>query len=197
MSLTSYKRRFKKLYLVLESIFNNTMKPSKIVLTIYKDDLSFLTKKLKKIINSNQIELIITDKDLKSHKKYFDVMKKYRDFAIITIDDDIIYTNDLIETLYESYIKYPNCIHARRVHKIVTKDNKVLPYNKWLKQYTFELNPSFDLFATSGGGTLFPPNILNISDDNIDDIYKCITADDIYLKYLSRKRNIKIVWVPN
>ena len=24
-----------------------------------------------------------------------------------------------------------------------------------------------------------------------------MTADDIYLKYLSRKNNIKIVWVPN
>ena len=77
------------------------------------------------------------------------------------------------------------------------ENNKVLPYNKWLKQYTFELNPSFHLFPTTGGGTLFPPNILNISDENIDEIYKCITADDIYLKYLSRKRNIKIVWVPN
>ena len=64
-------------------------------------------------------------------------------------------------------------------------------------EYTFELNPSFDLFATLGGGTLFPPNILNISDENIKEIYKCITSDDIYIKYLSRKNNIKIVWVPN
>ena len=125
-------------------------------------------------------------------------MKKYRDYAIITIDDDIIYTNDLIETLYNSYLKYPNCIHARNVHKIITdNNNKVLPYNKWLQQYIFELNPSFYLFAESRGGILFPPNILNISDENIDEIFKCITAEDIYLKYLSKKRNIKIVWVPN
>ena len=197
VSLTSYKPRLKKLNLVLESIFKNTMKPSKIVLTLYKKDLKFLTKYLTNLIENKKIELIVTDKDIKSHKKYFEVMKKYRDYSIITIDDDIIYTKDLIETLYNSYLKYPNCIHARRVHKIMIKNNKVLPYNKWLKQYTLELNPSFYLFPTSGGGTLFPPNILNISDDNIDEIYKCLSADDIYLKYLSRKRNIKIVWVPN
>ena len=197
VSLTSYKLRFKKLNLVLESIFNNTMKPSKIILSIYKEDFIFLTKKLKNLIKKKIIELIITHIDLKSHKKYFEVMKKYRDYAIITIDDDIIYTNDLIETLYNSYLNNPNCIHARRVHKITIKNNKVLPYENWLKEYTFELNPSFYLFATSGGGTLFPPNILNISDENIDEIYKCITSDDIYLKYLSRKRNVKIVWVPN
>ena len=198
VSLTSQKHRLEKLNLVLESIFNNTMKPSKIILSLYKDDILFLTKYLKDMINNESIELIVTDIDLKSHNKYFHVMKKYRDYAIITIDDDIIYTNDLIETLYNSYLKYPNCIHARSVHKIITdNDNKLLSYNKWLQQYEFELNPSFYLFAESGGGILFPPNILNISDENIDEIFKCITADDIYLKYLSRKRNIKIVWVPN
>ena len=173
------------------------MKPSKIVLSLYKEDILFLPNYLKDLINNKSIELIVTDIDLKYHKKYFYVMKKYRDYAIIIIDDDIIYTNDLIETLYNSYLKYPNYIHARRVHKIITNyNNKVLSYNKWLQNYTFELNPSFYLFAASGG-TLFPPNILNISDENIDEIYKCITADDIYLKYLSRKRNIKILWVPN
>ena len=72
-----------------------------------------------------------------------------------------------------------------------------MPYKKWIKQYKYEFNPSFNLLATTGSGTLFPPDILNISDDNIKEVIKCITADDIYLKYLSRKRNIKIVWVPN
>ena len=198
VSLTSYKHRLKKLNLVLESIFNNTMKPSKIVLSLYKDDILFLTQYLKDMISNKSIELIVTDIDLKSHNKYFHVMKKYRDYAIITIDDDIIYTNDLIETLYNSYLKYPNCIHSRSVDKIITdNNNEVLSYSKWLKQYTFELNPSFYLFAESGRGTLFPPNILNISDENIDEIFKCITTADMYLKYLSRKRNIKILWVPN
>ena len=198
VSLTSYKHRLKKLNLVLESIFNNTMKPSKIVLSLYKDDILFLTQYLKDMISNKSIELIVTDIDLKSHNKYFHVMKKYRDYAIITIDDDIIITNDLIETLYNSYLKYPNCIHSRSVDKIITdNNNEVLSYSKWLKQYTFELNPSFYLFAESGRGTLFPPNILNISDENIDEIFKCITAADMYLKYLSRKRNIKILWVPN
>ena len=197
VSLTSYKKRFKNLQLVLQSIFNNTMKPFKIVLSIYKRDLIFLPKNLKDMVNTKKIELIVSDIDLKSHKKYFDVMKKYRDYAIITIDDDIIYTNDLIESLYNSYIKYPNCIHSRRVHKITIKNNTILPYNKWIKEYKYELNPSFYLLENTGSGTLFPPNILNISDENINEIIKCITADDIYLKYLSRKKNIKIVWVPN
>jgi len=124
-------------------------------------------------------------------------MKKYRDYAIITLDDNTICMNDLIESLYYSYLKNPNCIHAICVHKIHVKNNKVLLYYNWFKEYTFEFNPSFDLFAISGRGTLFPPNILNMSDENLNEIYKCINNVDVYLKYISRKRNIKIVWVPN
>lgn len=102
----------------MQSILNNSIKPSKIVLSLYKEDYSSLTKKIKKMIIKYNIELIITDKDLEYHNKYFEVMKKYRDHAIITIDDNIIYTNDLIETLFNSYTKYPNCIHAELLIKL-------------------------------------------------------------------------------
>ena len=197
VSLTSSKQNIKYLNLVLESILNNTMKPSKIILTLYKNDYELLPNYVNDLISKKIIELIVTDIDLKSHKKYFYVMNKYRDYAILTIDDDIIYTNDLIESLYNSYIEKPNCIHARCVHKILIKNNKTASYDKWLKQYTFEFNPSFHLFAVSGGGILYPPNILNISDENIGEISNCLIAEDVYLKYLSRKRNIKILWTPN
>lgn len=197
VSLSSYKNRFKKLILSLKSIFNNSMKPSKVVLTILNEDFLFFKKKLKKMFNNDSIELIVTNIDLLSHNKYFEVMKKYRDYAIIIISDDLIYTSDLIKSLYDSYVKNPNCIHARCVNKFMYENNNVLPYEEWLKEYTFEFNPSFYLSSVSRGGVLFPPNILNISDDNINDIYKCINEEEIYIKYLSLKRNIKIIWVPN
>ena len=197
ISLTSNRHNFKNLNLVLESIFNNEMKPSKVVLTVAKEDLLFFKQKMDYLINNNSIELIPAKMDLKSHNKYFEVMKKYRDYAIITIADNIIYTTDFIKSLFNSYLKNPNSIHARCVHKIMIKKKKLLPYEKWLKKYTFEFNPSFNLFAVSEGGILFPPNILNITDENLKEITKCINAEDIYIKYLSRQRNIKIIWVPN
>jgi hypothetical protein len=51
--------------------------------------------------------------------------------------------------------------------------------------------------ATTGAGTLFPPNILNIYYSLIYDILKCITSDDIFLKYIENKLKIKVVWVSN
>jgi hypothetical protein len=136
--------------------------------------------------------------DIKSHKKYFYVMQKYPYDIIITIDDDIIYENNTIEILYKNYIKYPKEISAKRVHKIKFKKNGIsLPYKKWNKGYKLLKTPSFDLMATTGAGTLFPPNILKINYSMIYDILNCITSDDIYLKYIENKLKIKVIWVPN
>ena len=136
--------------------------------------------------------------DIKSHKKYFYVMQKYPYDIIITIDDDIIYENNTIEILYKNYIKYPNEISAKRVHKIKFKKNGIsLPYKKWHKGYKLLTTPSFNLMATTGAGTLFPPNILKIYYSMIYDILNCITSDDIFLKYIENKLKIKVIWVPN
>ena len=69
------------------------------------------------------------------------------------------------------------------------KKHKLMPYEKWIKEYNKELKPSFDLFATTSAGALYPPNILNINDDLLPEIYKCLNADDIYLKFLEIKKN--------
>lgn len=203
-SFTSYKNRLKikDINKMIKSLINQTIKPFKIVLTLYIKDIKYLNKYIISLINKNILELIISYIDIKPHKKYFYVMQKYRNFPIITFDDDIIFEKTTIESLFNSYIQYPNLISARRVHKMLyKKDNNtkktLLPYNQWILEYKEELNPSFDLFATNGAGSLFPPNILNITDDLLNEIYKIINADDIYLKYLEIKKGIKTVFVSN
>lgn len=51
ISIASNKNEFQNLNLVLESIFSNTMKPSKVVLTIIKEDFLFFKQKMSKLIN--------------------------------------------------------------------------------------------------------------------------------------------------
>jgi hypothetical protein len=199
VSLTSFKKRLNTLDKVLNSILNGTLIPNKIVLTIYKKDILFISKKIKNYFNQNQISLLIVNNiDIKSHKKYFYVMQKYPYDIIITIDDDIIYENNTLEILYKSYLKYPNEISAKRVHLIKYKKNgKSMSYKRWHKGYKLLKIPSFDLMPTTGAGTLYPPNILKIKYSIIYNILNCITSDDIFLKYIENKLKIKIVWVPN
>lgn len=193
VSLTSYNRRLKNLHLVIDSILNQSLKPDKIVLVLYDNDIKYISLEIKKLIDNNIIELIVCDLDLKGHKKYFYTMLKYKNDIIITIDDDVIYSKDTIQTLYNAYLKHKNCICGRRVHRII----KGKRYNDWEHECTSIITPSMDLFCTGVGGVLYPPNILNIDKVSIDDIYECINADDVFLKHLQLKNGVNVVWAVN
>ena len=198
VSLTSYYKRLNTINNVLDSILNGNLVPDKIVLTLYYKDVDFISKCIYEYLTKNNITLIIVNIDIKPHKKYFYVMQKYPYDIIITIDDDIIYENNTIELLYKSYLKYPNEISARRVNLIKYDQNGLTkPYEKWIKGYKLIKIPSFDLLATTGAGTLFPPNILKINYSLIYDIFNCKTSDDLFLKFIENKLKIKIVWVEN
>jgi hypothetical protein len=193
VSLTSYKERLPFLSMTLNSIYKQKMQPDKIVLVLYNEDVKYIPLSIKKDIESGRVELIVCDEDLKSHKKYYYTMLKYPDDIVITIDDDLIYDDDLVSSLISYYEKYPTCISARRVHRI----KKGEKYINWDFEYDKILEPSMDLFATTGAGTLFPPNILRIDELNKDDIYACINADDVLLKHIEYKLGINTVWVKN
>ena len=200
VSFTSYKNRLQTSTInrMIDSLLNQTIYPFKIVMTLFKEDVKYINSYIQSLIDKNIIELIVVNIDIKPHKKYFYTMQKYRNNPIITVDDDIIYENTTIESLLKSYLLYPNYISARRVHKMrFNWKNKLMPYKKWIKEYNKEFKPSFYLFATTGAGTLYPPNILNISDYLLPEIYKCLNADDIYLKYLEIKKKIKTIYVKN
>ena len=200
VSFSTYKNRLLTTAVneMIDSLLNQTIYPFKIVMTLFAEDVKFITNYIQSLIDKNIIELIVVNIDIKSHKKYFYTMQKYQNFPIITVDDDIVYENTTIESLLNSYLLYPNCISARRVHKMLfDKNHKLMPYESWKKEYNKELTPSFYLFATGAGGILYPPNIFNISYDLLPDIYKCLNADDVYLKYLAIKNKIKTVYVKN
>ena len=98
----------------------------------------------------------------------------------------------------KSYARHPNAVSARRVHKITfTKDGKVAPYGKWLKEYRKEKHESMALMAVGVGGILYPPNCLDERAFDINKIQElCIGADDIWLKCMEVLKNTKVVWVP-
>ena len=197
VSLTSYPTRYKKLPLVLDSLLNQTVKPSKIVLTLTQPDADKLTPEIKKYIESGSVELLIAKEDIKPHKKYFYAMQKYQDYAIITVDDDFIYSNTMVSSLLNGYWKHPNCVIARRVHKKTKYPNgKLKPYNQWVYECKSVMNtPSSELFATGGAGALYPPNILNITEKNLPLIKEVLNADDVFLNHIEMSKNIKIVYV--
>ena len=125
VSLTSYSKRLPTIHLVIQSILHQSLQPSKIIL--YLDETTKeneIPKKLKKLTRYN-FEIKTGYKNLKPHNKYFYAMKENPGKVIITIDDDLIYDNKLIEDLYLNYLKHSNCIIARRVHLMTKKGDNI------------------------------------------------------------------------
>ena len=193
ISFTSYKERFILFPSLLNSIKKQSMLFSKIVLILTEED-----KKFYNASNEINIDIITVKENLKGHKKYFYAMKKYRDYAIITIDDDIYYAPDTFESLYNSYLKYPNLVSGRRSHHMTyNKNGELKGYLNWKYEQKNITKPNFDLFLTGSGGIIYPPDILNINDNLKFLINKTLTTDDILLKHLETSKGIPIKWISN
>ena len=192
VSLTSYPKRFNFLLGLINFIKNQSHHINKIILFLYEEDKKYYN------LNIKEFEVISVKRNLKPHLKYFYAMKKYRNYAVITIDDDVGYTKDTFQSLFNEYIENPNLISGRRGHLMTYKKNGELKkYSKWIYQQRLIKEPSFDLTLTNVGSTIFPPDILNIKDDYLPIIYETITCDDLTLKYFSILKGIQHKWIVN
>lgn len=197
VSLTSYPYRFKKPEMIscLKTLVKQeTTIPYKIVFNVFEDDIKEIPSELMLFIKENNIELYSCPLDIRSHKKYYYVMQKYKDLPIITVDDDIMYSKHLVEDLYSSYIKFPEAVSACYLYRMYfDKFDKLIPnFKKWdIKYEGYE--PSFKNAFGSGGGTLFPPHCLDISEKNMYLIEKYITNDEILLKKWLNDAKVPVV----
>lgn len=195
VSLTTFPARINRIWLVVECMLRQTYKPNKIILWLSLEqfkNLEVLPIKLKRL-QKRGLEIVLCDEDLRSHKKYFYTLNKFPNDIMITIDDDFIYPTTLIEDLVNLHNEFPDAICCDRAFKINKNGVKILPYNQWEYLQT-RLGPSFNIFQTSGGGTLYPPESLAKEVLNKEVFMKyCIHADDIWLNIMSQMNNTKVV----
>jgi hypothetical protein len=192
ISLTSYPQRFELLPLVINSIKNQTLLINEIKLVLFKKDI-----KLYKYDNKG-IDIISVNKDLKPHKKYYYTMSKYRDYAILTIDDDTIYCHNMLNSLYQSYLEHPNIVSGRGGHFMKYKNNGELnDYLSWFTQSNSINEIDYNIFLIGIGGIIYPPDILNINKEYLGIINEFIIGDDFVLKHLEIKKGIETRLIPS
>ncbi len=200
VSFTSFPERINNLMPTLKSIFKQTIKPDKIVLylaeTEFKNREEDLPIYLKNLLKKNKFNIEWCN-DLKCHKKYFYALQKYCEGIVILIDDDLVYDNDLIEKLIKSYLDFPYAVSTIRTHLMIKnpKSNSFVKYINWPRQTNaFIKKPSMQLFATTGSGTLIPPNLLKFDLFDEELIKKiCLYSDDIWLKTIEVLSNVPVV----
>ncbi len=197
VSITSIPSRFTSLYLCLETIMRQSLKPDKIILYLGNNTKNMeLPQNFKKMKKRGLTIEYRDDKELKPHTKYFYAMQEHPNDIIITFDDDILYNKNVIKMLYESYLKFPNEVSAIRVHKITFNQDKINKYKNWIMEYKGKdtLIPSHYLCATGVGGVLYPPHIMPKETFNKENIKNLsLSADDLWLKVMQIKYKIKVV----
>lgn len=199
ISLTSYPARLAQLHIVIRSLLKQKFAPEKIILYLGTDTKdSDIPLNLKKLTKYN-FEIRTGYENLKPHKKYYFAMQEFPNHKIITVDDDLIYDRNLVKDLLECTKKNPGCVCARRVN-LITKDDsgKLNPYSKWKWEYRGITTPSHALIATGCGGILYPSGLLPPETFNEDAIKAhCLNTDDIWLKFMELKNNVKVVFSNN
>lgn len=199
ISLTSYPARLPQLHVVIRSLLKQTVSPEKIILYLGTDTKdSDIPSSLQKLTKYN-FEIKTGCKDIKPHKKYFYAMQEFPNHTIITVDDDLIYDKNLVSDLITCAKKNPGCVCARRVNLITkNEEGKLNPYSKWEWEYKKLITPSHSLLATGCGGVLYPPHILPQETFNLKAIKEtCLNTDDIWLKFMELKNDVKVVFSNN
>lgn len=185
VSFTSFPARINDAWQVVECMFRQTYLPEKVILWLSKDQFASnndLPESLLCRVN-NRFEINLVDGDIRSHKKYYYVMKQYPDKYIFLIDDDIYYPTTLIEKSWEAHIKNPKAIICNFGSEIKYDSNgKLKPYKEWeTKNNCYE-----NIFFGSGGGTLIKVEQLYKDVIDIDLALKLTPlADDIWLNAMA------------
>ena len=198
VSLTTFPQRIDKIWIVVECMVRQKIRPQKIILWLAKsqfpNEYNDLPSNLSYYINNKLIDIRFVNEDLRSHKKYYYALNEYPHSKIIVVDDDIYYPNTIIVDLINLNNKYPKSICCLRAHKVTfSSNNKLDPYKKWEKVINNH-GPSFELFHTSGGGTLYQKN--NFDESLFDkDIFMtiCANADDVWLNIMAQKNKTMTV----
>lgn len=195
VSLTTYPARMKELSLVLETLFHQSVMPSRIILWLADnqyEDAESVNEELKKFVDEG-LEILFCE-DLRAHKKYYYTMKNHPESIVITVDDDILYPENMVESLIKKHIEYPNCIIACRAHEMKFLNGIPAPYSTWNFLAKNCLGPDLRLCATGGAGCLYPPGALSqhVFDKEVFTEI-CLYADDLWMKCMSFLNKTQVV----
>ncbi len=203
VSLTSYGFRLKTVHIAIRSLMQQTVPPNRIILWLDNESAEIDLPLKLLALREFGLEIEKGCRNLKGHKKYYYAMKRYPGSIIITVDDDLIYPSDTIETLINAHELYPESIVARRVHRITFGGNlnaaNIKPYLQWDSEWMSDNPfPSKQLLATTGAGVLYPPNSAeSLLYDEATIASLALNADDIWMKAAEISAGYKVVYAPN
>ncbi len=183
VSLTTFPARIDSVKLTINTLLRQTVKPDRLILWLANEQFpqgyEGLPQSIKDLTNLG-LEIKWCE-DLRSYKKLVPTLREFPNDIIVTADDDILYKEDWLESLYEEYLKNPKNLYVRRARNLYVDDKRIkaYPVNYDIPE---DLNTaSFKNRLAGGSGCLFPPKSLHEDILNTEQIKSLIpTHDDVY-----------------
>lgn len=181
VSLTSFPVRLPKLWMVVECIMRQTVKPDAIILYLTEAQITESLPGTLTKLKDRGLQIVLCPDSIRSHTKYYYALKSYPNDIVITVDDDLFYRSDLIESLLDSHKKYPNAIVANWAKEIIPSKPR---YAAWPDVRVSRCADNFLLLGVSG--ILYPGNCLYQDLFDVDLITSLsLTADDVWLSCMA------------
>ena len=193
VSITSFPKRLPTLHLVIETILRQSVKPDKIILYLTSaqiKNIEYLPKRLLSL-RKRGLEIILCPDEIRSHTKYYYAFKTYPEDIIITVDDDLYYRSDLIESLLKMLHLIQSALSLIGLKKSYQEKNN---YNEWPDPLPIQ-KKSKNFLILGVGGVLYPPNSVHHDIFNIENIKNLsLTADDIWLTAMLLKKGTPVLY---
>ena len=197
ISVTTFPVRIDRLWMTIESMLRQAVKPDKIILWLYEGEFNGESSLPKKLLEQKKrgLEIRFCDENIMPHKKYYYTMLEFPDANVITIDDDKIYPKNLLSKLINFSKIHPEVIISTICRKIELDGERLSPYNNWKRKYE-TIQPSYSYLPIGAGSILYPANSLH--SDVLDmTIFNSLSlkADDLWLKIMSLRNNTKTMCI--
>ena len=110
VSLTSFPQRMYEIHYTLYSLLTQSVKPSKVILWLGKEQFPNLEDDIpKQVLDLKNNGLTINwCENMYSYTKLIPALRQYPNSIIITADDDIYYEKEWIERLLNGHQKHPD-----------------------------------------------------------------------------------------
>lgn len=199
ISFTSFPARINRVWIVVETLLRQSIKPDRIILYLSQEQFpnsTYIPHSLIKL-KKRGLEIKIVNGDIKPHKKYYYSILDYVNDYIITVDDDIFYKRDFIKDLLFNHAEHPKSIICNIASTIgIDKNGEIIPYNLWKRANSNTLDNKN--FLIGCGGVLYPPHSLNNMVTNMEIFMNiCPTTDDIWLNAMAQLNNTSIYVADN
>lgn len=195
VSLTTHGRRLSDVWLAIESVMQGTVLPNRIILWL---DEKLQNEPLPVLIQKQQtrgLEVRYTN-DLGPYTKLVPTLIAYPGSTIVTIDDDVLYPVDMLESLVNASYRHQKAICAHRVVEMTRdRQGQFTPLRSWIQTKKYD-QISEDFFYEAVAGVLYPPHCLaaKTTDQSLF-LSLSPTADDIWFNAMARKKGTPIIAV--